>query len=128
MSDAIRPRLTSRDMFRGLFWLAGNCLVTFACLIPAWMVAHEAQQNYRDPTGLFIMTLLMLVGLNLLCRGTVNRLGRARLNFSGQVKAPSKTTAQAAPQPVSVAVLRHGGPNLRQVVCSLPPAVKEMLK
>src|SRR3954452_16027767 len=128
MSDAIRLRLTSRDMFRGLFWLAGNRLVTLACLIPAWMVAHEAQQNYQDPTGPFIMTLLMLVGLNLLCRGNVNRLGRGCLNFSGQVKAPSKATAQAAPQPVSVSVSRHGGPNLCQVVCSLPPEVKAMLK
>jgi hypothetical protein len=126
--DAIRPRLTSRDMFRGLFWLAGNRLVAFACLIPAWMVAHEAQQSYQDPTGPFIMPLLMLVGLNLLCRGTANRLGRARLNFFGQVKAPSKATAQAAPQPVSVAAYRHGGSNLRQVVCSLPPAVKGVLK
>lgn len=128
MSDAIRSRLTSRDVFRGLFWLAGNRLVTFACLIPAWMVAHEAQQHYQDPTGPFIMTLLMLVGLNLLCRGTANRLGRARLHFSRQAKAPSKATAQAAPQLVSVAVSRHGDPNLRQVVCSLAPDVKAMLK
>jgi hypothetical protein len=82
----------------------GNCLMTFACLIPAWMVAHEAQQNYQDPTGPFIMTLLMLVGLNPLCWGIANRLGRALLNFSGQVMMPPKATVQAVPQPVSVAV------------------------
>jgi hypothetical protein len=128
MSDAIRPRLTSRDIFRGPFWLLGHRLVTFACLIPAWMVAHEAQQNYQDPTGPFIMTLLMLVTLNLLCRGIANRLGRARLNFSGQVTAPPKAALQTPPQPVTVAVSRHGGPNLRQVVRSLPPEIKAMLK
>ena len=85
-------------------------------------MAHETQQNYQYSTGPFIMTL------NLLCRGISNWLGRARLNFSGQVTAPPKATAQAAPQPVSVAVSRYGGPNLRQVVRSLPPEVKAMLK
>src|SRR3954452_21201139 len=105
MSDAIRPRLTSRDIFRGPFWLLDHRLVTFTRLIPAWMVAHEAQANYQDPTGPFIMTLLMLVTLNLLCRGISNRLGRARLNFSGQVTAPPTATAQAAPQPAPGGVL-----------------------
>jgi hypothetical protein len=128
MSDAIRPRLTSWDMFRGSFWLLGHRLMMFACLIPAWIVAHEAQQNYQDLTGPFIMALLMLVVINLLCRGIANRLGRERLNFSGKVTAPPKATAQAVPQPVTVAVSRHGGPNLRQAVRMLPPDVKAMLK
>jgi hypothetical protein len=92
------------------------------------MVAHEAQQNYQELTGPFIMTLLMIVMLNLLCRGISNRLGRPPLNFSGKVVASSKVTVQAAPQPVTVAVSRHGGPNLRQVVRSLPPEVKAMLR
>jgi hypothetical protein len=36
--------------------------------------------------------------------------------------------AKVVPQPVRVAVSRHGGPSLKQVARALPPEVRAMLK
>lgn len=73
------------------------------------------------------MTLGILVGFNLVCRAMAKWLV-PRLGFSGKVKAPPVADTKAVPQRVRVAVSRHGGPNLRQVVRALPPEVRGMLK
>lgn len=94
--------------------------------LPAWLVAHDALLHGEDATTAFVTVLVLLVAANLFCRAMAKWLV-PRLGFSGRMHAPPKPEAKAVPQPVRVAVSRHGGPNLRQVVRQLPPEVRGML-
>lgn len=99
----------------------------FFTRVPAWLATRNAHLRGKNSTMAFITVLALLVGSNLFCWAIAKRL-MPRLGFSSRVKTPPTVEAKVMLQRVRVAVRRHGGPSLRQVVRALTPEMKAMLK